>query len=105
MVVDILVAAVEDERRRQAYQQQRYADGLKAVRLALSTDDEVGFDDTIDQKGLVSLAEAALANAMRADLPKPPNVGSIFARQKALNEEHETLTAKRQQLENESRFP
>lgn len=99
-----LVAAVEDERRRQAYQQQRYADGLKAVRLALSADDEVGFDDTIDQKGLVSLAEAALANAMRADLPRPPNVGSIFARQKALNEEHETLTAKRQQLENESRF-
>ena len=28
-----LVAAVEDERRRQAYQQQRYADGLKAVDL------------------------------------------------------------------------
>lgn len=99
-----LVAAVEDERRRQSYQQQRYADGLKAVRLALRADDEVGLDDTIDQKGLVSLAEVALANAMRTDLPKPPDVGSIFARQKALNEAHETLTAKRQQLENEARF-
>ena len=99
-----LIAAVEDERRRQAYQHQRYADGLKAVRLALRADDEVEFDDTIDRKGLVSLAEAALANAMRADLPKPPDVGSIFARQKALNEAHETLTAKRQQLENEARF-
>ncbi len=99
-----LVAAVEDERRRQAYQQQRYADGLKAVRLALRADDEMGIDDTIDRKGLVSLAEAALANAMRTDLPKLPDVGSIFARQKALNEAHETLTAKRQQLENEARF-
>lgn len=99
-----LVAAVEEERRRQAYQLQRYADSLKAVRLALGVGDQVGFDDTIDQKGLVSLAEEALADAMRADLPKPPNVGSIFARQKALNEEHETLTAKRQELENEARF-
>ena len=66
-----LVAAVEDERRRQAYQQQRYADGLRAVRLALRADDEVEFDDTIERKGLVSLAEAALADAMRTDLPKP----------------------------------
>lgn len=99
-----LVAEVEDERRRQAYLQQRFADGLKAVRLALSADDEVGFDDTIDQPGLISLAETALANAMRTDLPKPPNIGSIFARQKTLNEEHEVLTAKRQQLENDAFF-
>jgi hypothetical protein len=47
---------------------------------------------------------AAPQLAMRTDLPKPPDVGSIFARQKALNETHETLTAKRQQLENEARF-
>lgn len=99
-----LVAAVEEERRRQAYRQQQYADGLKAVRLALGVGDEVGFDDTIDQKGLISRAEAALGEAMRADLPKSPDVGSIFARQKSLNEEHETLTAKRQQLENEVGF-
>ncbi|MCA1393227.1 DUF2326 domain-containing protein [Bradyrhizobium sp. IC3123] len=99
-----LVAAVEDERRRQAYQLQRYADGLQSVRLALKADDEVGFDDTIDRKGLVSLAEVALANAMRTELPKPPDVSSIFARQKALNEHRQTLTAKRQQLENEARF-
>lgn len=99
-----LVAAVEEERRRHAYQQQRYAEGLQAVRRALNADDEVGFDDTIDRKGLISLAEAALADAMRADLPKPPNVGSIFSRQKALSEKHEALTAKRQQLENEAHF-
>lgn len=100
----VLVAAVEEERRRHAYQQQRYAEGLQAVRHALNVGDEVGFDDTIDRKGLISLAEAALAAAMRADLPKPPEIGSIFARQKSLNEEHETLTAKRQQLQNDVRF-
>ncbi|OZA92179.1 MAG: hypothetical protein B7X76_00695 [Azorhizobium sp. 39-67-5] len=91
-----LVAAAEDERRRQAYQQQRYLDGLKVVKAALGAGDEVGFDDTIDQKGLVSLAEAALAEAMRADLPKPPDVGSIFARLNALNEERRALEAKQQ---------
>lgn len=99
-----LVAAAEDERRRQAYQQQRYADGLKAVRKALGVGDEVGFDDAIDQKGLVSLAEAALADAMRADLPKPPDVGSIFARLAAINEERGALVAQQQQLESQARF-
>lgn len=99
-----LMAAVEEERRRHAYQQQRYADELEAVKLVLGVSDEVGFEDAIDQKGLISRAEAALADAMRAELPKPPDVGSIFARQKALNEEHETLTVKRQQIKNEVRF-
>lgn len=99
-----LMAAVEEERRRQTYHQQQFVDGLKAVRLALAAGDDVGFDDTINSKGLVSLAEAALVSAMRTDLPKSPDVGSIFARQKALNEEHESLTAKSQQLENEARW-
>jgi len=99
-----LMVAVEDERRRHAYQQQRYAEGMNAVRRALGVDDDVGFDDTIDRKGLVSLAETALAHAMRADLPKPPDVGSIFARLNALNEERGALVAKQQQLENQARL-
>jgi hypothetical protein len=97
-----LVADAEDERRRKAYQQQRYLDGLQIVRGALNAGDEVGFDDTIDQKGLLSLAEAALAEAMRADLPKPPDVGSIFARLNALNEERRALEAKQQGAVNEA---
>lgn len=97
-----LVTAAEDERRRQAYQQQRYLDGLKAVRVALGADEDVGFDDTIDQKGLVSRAEAALAESMRADLPKPPDVGSIFARLSALNDERRTLEAKQQEAVKEA---
>jgi hypothetical protein len=98
-----LELAAEEERRRQAYQQQRHSEGLQAVRRALNVGDEVGFEDTIDRKGLVSLAEAALANAMRADLPKPSDVGSIFERLKALNEERGGLVAKQQQSENEAR--
>lgn len=97
-----LVTAAEDERRRQAYQQQRYLDGLKAVRVALGADEDVGFDDTIDQKGLVSRAEVALAESMRADLPKPPDVGSIFARLSALNDERRTLEAKQQEAVKEA---
>ena len=96
-----LMAAVEEERRRHTYQQQRYGDGLRAVRLALGVGDDVGFDDTVDQKGLVSLAEAALADAMSADLPKSPDVSSIFARLKALNDERDELVAKRQVFEKE----
>jgi hypothetical protein len=99
-----LVATAEEERRRHTYQQQRYAEDLQAVRQALNVSDEVRFDDTISQKGLISLAEAALADAMRADLPKPPDVGSIFERLKALNEERGALVAKQQQLENDAHF-
>jgi len=99
-----LMATVEDERRHHAYQQQRYADGLKAVRLVLGASNEVGFEDTIDQKGLVSLAEAALAEAMRTAVPKPPDIRAIFARQQTLNAERETLTMKQQQLDNDARL-
>jgi hypothetical protein len=99
-----LEAAGESERRRQAYQQQRQAEGLRAVRLALGIGEEVGFDDTLDQKGLVSLAEAALAAAMRSDLPKPPDVASIFARLNALNEQRGALVTKQQQSENQAQL-
>lgn len=99
-----LEAMVENDRRRHMYQQQRYTEGLSTVRLALRVGEEVEFDDTIDQKGLVSLAEAALAEAMRTAVPKSPDVGAIFARQKALNAEREALTTKQQQLNNDARF-
>jgi hypothetical protein len=91
-----LMTAAEDERRRQGYQQQRYLDGLKLVRAALGVSDEISFDDTLDHKGLVSLAEAELAKAMRAELPKPPDVGSIFARLNLLNDERRGLETKLQ---------
>ena len=99
-----LEVTAEEERRRQAYQQQRRSEGLKAVGRALNVGDDLGFDDTIDRKGMVSLAEAALADAMRADLPKAPNVGSIFERLKELNDERSRLVANQQQSRNEARI-
>lgn len=98
-----LESAAEKERRDQAYRQQRYAEGMKSARAALRANDDVGLNDTIDQKGLISLAETALANAMRAELPKPPDVGSIFARLSALNEQHNKLTSEKLQAESEAR--
>ncbi len=60
------MTAAEDERRRQSYQQQRYLDGLEAARIALGAGEDVGFDDTVDQEGLVSRAEAFLLNLIAA---------------------------------------
>ena len=96
------IKAAEDERRRHDYLQQRYAEGLSAVRRALNADDDVSFDDTIDRRGLISLAEAALAEAMRADLPKPPDVGPVFERLQALNDERAELVARQTTLENKA---
>lgn len=99
-----LVTKAEEERRRQAYQHQRFAEGLKLVRSALKVGDDIGFDDAIDHKGLVSLAEAGLAEAMRTDLPKPPDVASIFARLRALNEERAALVARLQGLQGQAKL-
>lgn len=96
-----LVANVEEERRTHISRQQAYIDDLRTLRSALGASDDVGFDDTIDRKGLLSLAETALADAMRADLPKPPDVGSIFERLKVLNDERDELVERRQLFEKE----
>lgn len=99
-----LVAAAEKERGRQEYNRQRYAEKLKEARTALDVGDDVGFDDTLEQKGLISLAEMALAEAMRAELPDPPDVGSIFTRLKALNEERDLLVDNKSDLEKEAQL-
>ena len=97
-----LVAKAEEQRRRQAYQLQRHTEGMKLVRSVLKVSEDVGFDDAIHRKGLISLAEAGLAEAMRTDLPKPPDVASIFARLRALSEERAALVARQRQLKSEA---
>ena len=73
-----LTNAADEERKLQAYYERRYKEKLEAIRKVLNASSDVGLDDTIDQKGLISLAEAALADAMRSELPKPPDVKEIF---------------------------
>ena len=96
-----LEAFVEEERRKQAYRQQSHEDGVRAVRKGLGADDDIGFEDSLEQKGLISLAEEALAKSMRAELPKSQDVGTIFARLNALNEQREGLLKNQQSYERE----
>ncbi|MCF1502231.1 DUF2326 domain-containing protein [Afifella sp. H1R] len=97
-----LASAAEEERRKHAYDEQRLADRLGALRSALGVEDEIGLDDTLDQKGLVSLAETALAEAMRADLPAPPDVSALFDRLGDLNTRRAAHVEDRQTTERDA---
>jgi hypothetical protein len=72
------------------------------LRKALGIGDGINLDDTIDQKGLVSLAEAALAEAMRGDLPKPPDVSALFDQLANLNKQRADHIDRLQKLKNDA---
>lgn len=99
-----LVAAAENERRRQAYREQSHAESLSSIRAALGVEDDVGFEDAIGRIGLVSLAERALTEAIRVNLPAPPDIGSLFTRLHILAKSRGDLEVRQQQSENEVRF-
>ena len=94
-----LMVAAESERRRQGYQQQRRTEILQEARWILNASEDVGLDDRIEQPGLISLAQKALSDAMRTELPKPPDVAAIFGRLQSLNEERAKLVDKQRQHE------
>jgi hypothetical protein len=97
-----LMATAEAERRRQNYQQQRRSDILDSARRALNADEDAELEDRLGQDGLITLAQQALSAAMRADLPKPPDVAKIFDRIRALNEERAELVARQRQHVNDA---
>lgn len=97
-----LMAAAETERRRHSYQQQRHSEIVKEARRVLSAADDVELEDSLDQEGLIALAQNALADAMRAELPKPSDVADIFGRLDALNKERAELVGRQQQQTNEA---
>jgi len=97
-----LANAADEERKRQAYDEQRRNEKLNTLRDALGVGEDIGLDDTLDQKGLVSLAEVALAKAMRIELPKPPEVSAIFDRLAELNKERAAKAESRHRLENDA---
>ncbi|MCB1512415.1 MAG: hypothetical protein KDJ36_16060 [Hyphomicrobiaceae bacterium] len=91
-----LASAADEERKQNAYSEQRRAEKFRSLRNALGVGEDVGLDDTLEQKGLVSLAEAALAEAMRADVPQPPDVGALFDRLADLNAQRAAKVEERQ---------
>ena len=94
-----LSSAAEEERKQHAYREQRRTEKLRALRDALNVGEDVELDDTLDQKGLVSLAEEALAGAMRAELPKSPDVSALFDRLAELNSRRAAHVEDRQKQE------
>lgn len=97
-----LMAAAQAENRRQAYQQQLHLETLQKARQVLNAADDLGLDDRIEQAGLITLAQKALSDAMRTELPKPPDVADIFGRLDALGKERAELVARQQQHTNEA---
>jgi hypothetical protein len=94
-----LMFAAERERRRQTYQQQRRAEILQEARRILNVNEDVELQDRIEQAGLISLAQKVLSEAMRTELPKPPDITAIFARLQSLNEERAILVERQRQHE------
>lgn len=91
-----LASAAEEERKQHTYGEQRRAEQLRALRNALGVGEDVGLDDTLEQKGLVSLAQAALAEAMRAEVRQTPDVGALFDRLADLNAQRAANVEERQ---------
>lgn len=97
-----LAKEAEEERKKQAFLEQQRADRMKALRLALDVGDEVGFDDTLDSKGLVSLATARFEAAMGAELPPPPEQPSLVGLLRDLNTKRATHLEEARKLENDA---
>jgi hypothetical protein len=68
----------------------------------LNAAEDVGLEDRIEQTGLISLAQKALSEAMRTELPKPPDVAEIFGRLDALSKERAALVSGQQQHANDA---
>lgn len=94
-----LANAAEEARRQHAYEEQRQAEQHQVLRNAFGVGDQVELDDTLDQKGLVALAEDRLAEAMRAELPTLPDVSALFTRLAKLNSRRAAHIEDRQKLE------
>lgn len=95
-----LAKEAEDERKRQAFLEQQRADRMKTLRLALEVGDEVGFDDTLEHKGLVSLAATRFEAAMGAELPLPPDHPSLVGLLRDLNTKRANHLDEARKLEN-----
>lgn len=71
-----LASLVDSQRKRNAYLEQRNSEILEVLRDTLRVGDDIELEDTLDRRGLVTLAEDALSQAMRVNLPVPPDGNS-----------------------------
>jgi len=92
----------EDERKRQAFLEEQRSSRLKALRLALNASDEVGFEDALEHKGLISLATARFEQAMGADLPRMPEHPSLVGQLRDLNAKRAAHVSESQRLERDA---
>lgn len=91
-----LANAAEVERKQHAYVEQRRTDKLAQLRQTLGAKETTELEDILGEKGLVSLAEAALGEAMRAELPAPPNVSALFEHLANLNSQRTSRVEEQQ---------
>lgn len=94
-----LAKEAEEERKRQAFLEQQRAERMKKLRDALKVSKEVGFDDSLDHKGLISLATARFETAMGAELPMLPEQPSFVALLRDLNAKRATHLEEARKLE------
>lgn len=90
-----LSKAVDAERKRTDAKKLLRDEELAELRREFGVDESVGFEDDLEKKGLISLAEAALQEAMRAELPFAPDYAGLLARSETLNEERQGLADER----------
>jgi hypothetical protein len=80
-----LAKEAEEDRKKQSFLEQQRADRMKTLRRAFEVGDEVGFEDSLGYKGLISLATTRFEAAMGAELPLPPEQPSLVGLLRDLN--------------------
>ena len=94
--------AEEEERKRQVEIETIRRYRISEIRKALGVGDHVSLEDTIDQKGLISLAEENLKMAIRAIVPKVPDIKLLYNQLDALHKRLSKLLEEKQASEYEA---
>lgn len=97
-----LAREAEEERRRQTFLEEQRAARLEALRVKLGAGAEVGLEDSLDQKGLISLAQARFESAMGSGVVSPPPDQSFLSELQALNAKRSAHAQEIQNKQNEA---
>jgi hypothetical protein len=89
----------EEERRRQAFLAEQRTARLKLLRSKLGMSDEIGLEDALENKGLISLAQSKFEAAMEAGVVSQPPGESFVAELQQLNAMRSALIDDRSKIE------